>query len=339
MGNVQTPLLQFPHVYFYTSCIWDLDYRKRSEKDVLLDLAAQLYPEHQTADRRLLPGSEGDGSGRDQHVGPPTRSRSSRARQAGSAGGLGTQAVSRSPHRRQVAGPATAAGRRSRVPGADGARPHGSRAVCAAADRLRRRLSRLGHGARLACALGLGALAAGRLSRPIRGFRRWLASLSKSPGQPGGRRRLFCRGGRVARAASTTSGPSRTAASRRSRTRSSPPCPIESLAQQAKATASVSPNPERYPASAANDGVLSTLYWPGALVENNTQWLQLTWDAPQTFDRVDRALPAASFHARPDHPFAAGNRRRHVGGFRHDRDSRRRRRSPCRGDVSAAVAA
>ena len=32
MGNVQTPLLQFPHVYFYTSCIWDLDYRQRSEK-------------------------------------------------------------------------------------------------------------------------------------------------------------------------------------------------------------------------------------------------------------------------------------------------------------------
>jgi len=28
------------------------------------------------------------------------------------------------------------------------------------------------------------------------------------------------------------------------------------------------------------------LYWPGALVKDNTEWLQLTWDAPQTFDSV-----------------------------------------------------
>jgi hypothetical protein len=46
MGNVQTPLLQFPNVYYFTSTIWDLDYRKRSEKDVLLDVAGHLYPEH-----------------------------------------------------------------------------------------------------------------------------------------------------------------------------------------------------------------------------------------------------------------------------------------------------
>ena len=46
MGNVQTPLLQLPHFYFFTSSIWDLDYRKTSEKDVLLELAGHLYPEH-----------------------------------------------------------------------------------------------------------------------------------------------------------------------------------------------------------------------------------------------------------------------------------------------------
>lgn len=61
---------------------------------------------------------------------------------------------------------------------------------------------------------------------------------------------------------------------------------VESLAQKAKAVASVSPDPARYPASAANDGLLSTLYWPGALVKDNTEWLQLTWDSPQTFDKV-----------------------------------------------------
>jgi hypothetical protein len=45
MGNVQTPLVQLPHVYFYTSSIRDLDYCKRSERDVLLDLCGYLYPE------------------------------------------------------------------------------------------------------------------------------------------------------------------------------------------------------------------------------------------------------------------------------------------------------
>ena len=45
MGNVQTPLLQFPDVYFFTLAMWDADYRKRSEPEVLLDLAGHLYPE------------------------------------------------------------------------------------------------------------------------------------------------------------------------------------------------------------------------------------------------------------------------------------------------------
>jgi hypothetical protein len=45
MGNVQTPLLQFPDAYFFTSAMFDADYRKRSERDVLLDLARHIYPE------------------------------------------------------------------------------------------------------------------------------------------------------------------------------------------------------------------------------------------------------------------------------------------------------
>jgi hypothetical protein len=62
--------------------------------------------------------------------------------------------------------------------------------------------------------------------------------------------------------------------------------PIESLAQKARASGSVVPDAARYPPSAANDGNKATLYWPGALVKNNTEWLQLTWSTPQTFDRV-----------------------------------------------------
>ncbi len=46
MGNVQTPLLQFPNWFFFTSVMSDFDYRKRSESEVLLDLAECLYPEH-----------------------------------------------------------------------------------------------------------------------------------------------------------------------------------------------------------------------------------------------------------------------------------------------------
>ena len=46
MGNMQTPLLQFPSVFFFTSVLMDFDYRDRSEKDVLLDLASHLYPNH-----------------------------------------------------------------------------------------------------------------------------------------------------------------------------------------------------------------------------------------------------------------------------------------------------
>lgn len=45
MGNVQTPLLQFPDVFFFTSAMFDREYRKRSEQEVIQDLAGYLYPE------------------------------------------------------------------------------------------------------------------------------------------------------------------------------------------------------------------------------------------------------------------------------------------------------
>ena len=50
MGNVQTPLLQFPNLYYFTSAWCDSDYLDRSEKDVMLELAGHLYPDH----RQLL---------------------------------------------------------------------------------------------------------------------------------------------------------------------------------------------------------------------------------------------------------------------------------------------
>ena len=59
MGNAQTPLLQFPNFYFFTSVMFDSEYRKRSEPDVLLDLAGHLYPEQKQllVDAYLLQGT------------------------------------------------------------------------------------------------------------------------------------------------------------------------------------------------------------------------------------------------------------------------------------------
>ncbi len=45
MGNVQTPLIQFPNLYYFTSACCDRAYLDRSERDVMLELAGHLYPE------------------------------------------------------------------------------------------------------------------------------------------------------------------------------------------------------------------------------------------------------------------------------------------------------
>ena len=44
MGNLQTPLLQFPHMFYFTSCMNDTEYRNRSNHEVVLDVAGYLYP-------------------------------------------------------------------------------------------------------------------------------------------------------------------------------------------------------------------------------------------------------------------------------------------------------
>jgi len=59
-----------------------------------------------------------------------------------------------------------------------------------------------------------------------------------------------------------------------------------SLALEAEASASVTPDAGRYPPRQASDQNAATLYWPGALVTDNTEWLQLTWPHPVTVTRV-----------------------------------------------------
>jgi hypothetical protein len=59
------------------------------------------------------------------------------------------------------------------------------------------------------------------------------------------------------------------------------------LAREAIASCSVAPRPGEYPAAHANDGDIATLCWPGALVEDNAEWLQLAWEQPRAVSRVD----------------------------------------------------
>jgi len=45
MGNMQTPLLQFPNMFFFTSVLSEFEYRNRSEREVLTDLGGLLFPQ------------------------------------------------------------------------------------------------------------------------------------------------------------------------------------------------------------------------------------------------------------------------------------------------------
>jgi hypothetical protein len=46
MGNNQLMLLQFPRTFYFFETAWDNEYEKRPETEVMLDLAAELYPDH-----------------------------------------------------------------------------------------------------------------------------------------------------------------------------------------------------------------------------------------------------------------------------------------------------
>ena len=78
--------------------------------------------------------------------------------------------------------------------------------------------------------------------------------------------------------------------------------PIVSLAQSAKVMASAVPDRKRSPPEASVDGYLATLYWPGALTTDNVEWLELSWDKPQTISKVVvRFLPHPSMPGRTIH--------------------------------------
>jgi hypothetical protein len=283
MGNVQTPLLQFPHVYYFTSATWDLKYCKRSEKEVLSDLAEQLYPEHRELVADAYLGLKESNPARTAAL----ASRLDELIQQDKLGRPGLFGRKLFPDHRIVAQSLAlqlrlrAARQRlvQAVTGAAGEAPWTSQVQDYCAAHLAWETAHGWHtlwgwsGASLSTfpADSQFPTVAARLSRVLggqAGIEAYFQQIGKA---------LTAKyDGKAVNEGCLAPWKKAVLSAR----------PVESLAQKAKATASVAPDPARYPAGAANDGLLATLYWPGALVKDNTEWLQLTWDAPQTFDSV-----------------------------------------------------
>lgn len=299
MGNVQTPLLQLPHVYFYTSALWNLDDSRRSEKDTVLELSGHLYPEH----KPLLADCYGALNEADPLKITALADQLEAVVRQDRLGRLGIFGRKLFPDHRVVAQSLLlqlrlrAACERLVL----GVTPSTPPPECAA-------LVRDYFDAYLAWDTAHGW-------HELWGWERWpLGNFPSDPRFPGLAGRLNKALGDQPAVAGCFREIARTLSAKFAARAVEVGCvtplqtavlaaaPIVSLAQQATATASVTPQPARYPPSAANDGLLATLYWPGALVQNNTEWLQLTWKEPQTLAKVIvRFLQHPSMHGRTIH--------------------------------------
>jgi len=285
MGNVQTPPLQFPHVYFYLTALWDLESRGKSERDTLLELAGFLYPEQ----RQLIADSwlalnELDVSKLEAAAGQLDNI--VRQDKLGRPGVVGRHLF---PDSRSVAdlllAQLTYRARREALFQTLTATTNRARCETLVQGFLDTFLAwDLANGWQKLWGWGppwqlLGAFG----SEPH--FPALLVKLRQALGDEAAVSSFFDRIGK------TLTGkygekivvegciePLKKAVLAVN--------PIRSLAQKATASASVVPNPTLYPPSAAVDGYIETLYWPGALIQDNSEWLQLTWDAPQTFSTV-----------------------------------------------------
>jgi len=285
MGNVQTPLLQFPHVYFYLSALWDLEARGKSERDTLLELAGLLYPEHKPllADSWLALGE------RDVNKLEAVVGRFEDVVRHDTLGRRGVVGRNLFPDSRSVADLLLAQlkyrARREAL----------FQTLTATTDRARCETLVEGF---------LDAFLAWDLANGWQQLWGWgppwqlLGSFGSEPYFPGLMVKLRQALGDEAAVVTCLDRIGKTLAGKYGEQTVVAGCieplkkavlavsPISSLAQKAAASASVVPNPVLYPPSAAVDGYIETLYWPGMLVQDNREWLQLTWDAPQTFRNV-----------------------------------------------------
>lgn len=281
IGNVQTPLLQLPHIHYFMNCLWNLDYRQTPEKDSLLELGRLLYPDHAQliADCYLALKS------REASEITPLADKLDDITRTNRLGRLGVIGRKLFPDHRVVAQAIVLQLRlragQERLFSA--LTPETSRAECTAML--------------LSC---LDAYLAWDQVHGWHDFWGWtnmpLVPISTERRYPAMTLRLakclrdpadldaclavlekslsarypatIVERGCIAPLRNTLSGV------------------LRSRAPWAKATASVAPAPGRYPPEAANDGSLESQYWPGALVQNNEEWLQLTWDSPETIRTV-----------------------------------------------------
>ncbi|MHB0999864.1 MAG: hypothetical protein ACYC27_11525 [Armatimonadota bacterium] len=298
MGNVQTPLLQFPHVFYWNSTAWDYEYRNRSEKDVLLDVSEHLYPEQ----KELIADCYEALKSKDPE------------RTGALADKLDFMVSSDKLGRPGVFGrklfPDTAIVARSlvmqlRLKSAQERLLRDAPQTISVNDASKLVEKMLDAYLEWDTAHGWHDLwksrwELGNLSSDVRfpaaavGIRRVIGSEDEiDPFLKPVDERLSLKYG-MERVKVNAIEPVRKALLSASA--------VTSLAQKAKASASVEADPNTYPVRAANDGYLATLYWPGALVESNTEWLQLSWDQPQTFSSVKvYFLKHPSMHGRTIH--------------------------------------
>ncbi len=87
MGNNQLMLLQFPRTFYFFATAWDSSYESRPERDVLMDLATQLYPDQKDLiANAFLALSEDDPDRIDSNIGELKKMLTSPAVRAGALG-------------------------------------------------------------------------------------------------------------------------------------------------------------------------------------------------------------------------------------------------------------
>ncbi len=286
MGNVQCPLVQFPNVFHFLNSAWDDNYRSRSRSDILLDLSSQFHFEH----RQLLADcfaaiKESNPDKVDALAAQLDGLIASK--KLGSAGVLARKLfpdqtivahnlvlqlrfkAAQDRFFRDVKGATTEADYRKLFEACFDAYLNWDNAT-GWHDLWGRNWGIAGTpffwDARLPAVTVRLKQMLGDDVKLEAFFNDLAASLSRKHGQKSANDHCVWFIKDIARTASATV--------------------ITSLAQKATATASKTPKPQVYPVSQANDGSLSTLYWPGALTDSNPEWIQLTWESPQTFRKV-----------------------------------------------------
>ncbi len=280
MGNAQTPLLQFPRTHYFLSSTWDRGYQNRSEAGVLQDASELLYPENAAlvadgfaALRATRPGEITERADRLQKL-----------IQEGRLGQPGVYGRKLFPNANVVAESLVM---QLRLRAAQ-QRLFQECAAKQTEDGLRQLLLPAfdayltwdnAHGWHDLWGTGWA-----QDENPIFGDRRLPQLLRCFRSMPGGNSDVESLFSKLAKGLSVNHEEKNVRAfctdpMKRLALKS---VQVRSLAQKATAKASVVPRRAIYPPSNAVDGDLATLYWPGALTSDNSEWLQLTWDEPQT---------------------------------------------------------